>query len=367
MREPERILLVRLCCVGDILKTTPILEALKARFPHSKLAYMVSTWALDTIKANPRVDEIIIFDGAYSKNPFRKMTSPLPVLSKIRRYDWAFIFHRTPLAALLMALGGIRKRIGFVDRKPNFFLTDQVRYDSAKHEVDRYIDLVEALGIEVWDRSPRLYIPEEMEKRAGVLLHSLGLGDGAFIAIHPGGGYNPGKFMPIKRWYPERFAQLANILVGDYGQSVLWVGGNEDREVMQKVREHLRVKTYEIVGKTSFLELAGVLKRSLLFIGADSGPLYAAAAVGAKTVGIFGPTDPGKLAPRGENHRVVWKKLPCSPCHTPSTAHNDFSGCPIGTHECMKKIEVHDVLEKIQDLISLSTKKAQTKKQKAIG
>lgn len=356
MHEPKSILLVRLCCVGDVLKTTPVLKALRDKFPGSKIAYLISSWALDTIIANPYIDEIITFDGAYSRNPIKKMASPLPILIKIQGFDWAFIFHRTPMASLLTLLGGVRERIGFIDSKSNRFLTHPVKYDPSKHEIDRYIALAESMGIEVVDRAPKLYLSEEAKKRGLELLKLRGI-DSPFIAIHPGGGSNPGKFMPIKRWLPERFAELANILVGDLGQKVLWVGGKEDLLVMDKVRKHLKVRTHEILGKTSFLELAGVLKRCSLFIGGDSGPLYIAASVGAKTIGIFGPTDPRKLAPRGQSHRVIWKHLDCSPCHTPQKAHEDFSTCPLGTHDCMKKIEVQDVLETVLELIDLPSEK----------
>ncbi len=354
MHEPKKILFVKLCCIGDVLKTTPVIEAIKRQFPKSHITYLISRWALDVIRTNPNVNDYIIFDGPFERSPFRKVSSSITTMRRLRDFDIALIFHRTPLAAFFAYASGIKHRVGFIDSRKNPFLTHTVPFDTKKHEVDRFLDLLSILGIKTNDRIPRMYVPQEEKNKSEELLLSVGLSEKDYVAIHPGGGQNPGKYTPIKIWLPERFAELANVIVGDFRKKVLFVGGMDDKKVFENVKSYLKVKTYNLIGRTSFLELAGVLQESELFVGSDSGPLYIAEAVGTKTVSIFGPTDPRLVAPRGKDHRVIWKPPPCAPCYTPKTAHQDFSKCPIGTHECIKSIDIEEVLSAISDLLENS-------------
>jgi ADP-heptose:LPS heptosyltransferase len=98
--------------------------------------------------------------------------------------------------------------------------------------------------------------------------------------------------------------------------------------------------------------LAALLERCDLFIGGDSGPLHLAAAVDTPTVGIYGPTDPKRLAPRGTWHRVVAQAAPCAPCYTPDTVHlEDVTVCRQGNPICMLEIKPGDVLDAAGDLL----------------
>jgi lipopolysaccharide heptosyltransferase II len=363
MSEPEGILLIKLCCIGDVLKTTPVLKALRERFPDARIGYLISPWAKDAILTNPHLDEIILFNAPFERNPLKVFLETLSKLRKLRKYEWAFVFHRSPKAAILARVAGIREIVGFVDKGDNRFLTVPVKFQHDNHEIERYVHLARAMGVEVKDKVPRIYLNDSLRDRARDLLKEAGLDGKPFVAIHPGGGKNPGKFMPIKRWFPDRFADLASTLTKDHGVNVLWVGGREDHDVVYEIEKKLSVKTYSLVGKTTFLELAAVLEKSSLFLGGDSGPLHIAAAVGTKTVGIYGPSDPKLIAPPNANHWVVREDLPCSPCYVSESAHKDFSRCPIGTHECMKKITLKDVLE---TLLGALNEREEQVKEKAV-
>jgi heptosyltransferase II len=346
----KKILIIKLCCVGDILFTTPAIRALRQGFPKAHLAYLVGSWSREIIEDNPHLDEIIIYDvPAHSSCRWRAFTRTLDCLRELRKkkFDLAIIFHRTSFSSLFALLGGIPQRIGFDYAGRGRFLTHKVAFDGSKHEVDRHLDVVISLGLESAGQATEMKVMSKEENYASSLLWANGVrAEDRVIGILAGGGKNPGVFMPTKRWHPTKFAQLADTMIKEYKAKIIFVGGPGDEEVVRKVVSGMKNESVDLVGKTTFKQLAAVLKRCQLFIGGDSGPLHIAAAVGTPTIGIFGPLDPRLVAPRGENHIAICKNISCSPCYRPDTGLtiHDFSNCPKGTLECMEKITTEDVL-----------------------
>jgi heptosyltransferase-2 len=346
----KKILIIKLCCVGDILFTTPAIRALRQGFPKTHLAYLVGSWSKEIIEDNPHLDEIIVYDvPAHSSCRWRAFIRTLDCLRELRKkkFDLAIVFHRTSFSSLFALLGGIPQRIGFDYAGRGRFLTHKVIFDGSKHEVDRHLDVVISLGLESAGQATEMKVMSKEESYASSLLWANGVrAEDRIIAILAGGGKNPGVFMPTKRWHPTKFAQLADTMIKEYKAKIIFVGGPGDEEVVRKVVSGMKNESVDLVGKTTFKQLAAVLKRCQLFIGGDSGPLHIAAAVGTPTIGIFGPLDPRLVAPRGKNHIAVCKNISCSPCYRPDTGLtiHDFSNCPKGTVECMEKITTEDVL-----------------------
>ncbi len=348
--KTKRILIIKLISVGDVLFTTPALRALRLGFPKAHLSYLVGSWSKDVIEDNPNLDEIIVYDAPrHSQDRGRAWLSTLSCLRQLRRkrFDLAVIFHRTSFAGLLALLAGIPNRVGFDYQGQGKFLTRKVTYEVGKHEVDRYLDVVRSLGLNPAGLWTEMLVGSKEQDYASELLRANSLKPGErMVAVLPGGGKNPGTFMPTKRWPADRFARLIDEMAQRLQVKVLLVGGPGDEEVVSAVVSQIKSQAVNLVGKTTFKQLAAVLQRCRLFIGGDSGPLHIAAAVGTPTVGIFGPSDPQLVAPRGGKHLAVWKRVPCSPCYLPDTvaAGHDFSECKEGSRECMSAIQVEDVL-----------------------
>jgi heptosyltransferase-2 len=348
--KTKRILIIKLISVGDVLFTTPAVRTLRLGFPKSHLTYLVGSWSRDVIEDNPNLDEIIVYDAPrHSQDRGRAWLNTLSCLRQLRRkkFDLAVIFHRTSFAGLLALLAGIPNRVGFDYQGQGRFLTKKVAYEVGKHEVDRYLDVVRSLGISPAGLWTEMQIESREQDYALELLYANGLKpDERMVVVLPGGGKNPGTFMPTKRWPADRFARLIDEMVRRFQVKALLVGGPGDEEAVSTVVSQIKSQAVNLVGKTTFKQLAAVLQRCRLFIGGDSGPLHIAAAVGTPTVGIFGPSDPRLVAPRGEKHLAVWKKVSCSPCYWPDTvaAGHDFSECKEGSRECMSAIQVEDVL-----------------------
>jgi ADP-heptose:LPS heptosyltransferase len=165
--------------------------------------------------------------------------------------------------------------------------------------------------------------------------------------------------MMIKRWGPERYVKLIVALYKDLHLAPMMLGGKTDRNIIGEITGMLppEIPVLNTVDIGGFGELCGFLKRCTVVVGGDSGPVHMAAALGVPSVMIFGPSDPRLVAPLGDNHRSVWKKVPCSPCYTPSTVLNksNYEGnsfvCWTKTHECMTRLGVEEVLTAVQEVV----------------
>ena len=355
--EPKRILVIKLCCLGDILFATPVVRALKKRWPQAHLAYMVSDYCRELVAADPRVDEMIAFN-AYDPGPaLAKLLRALPVVRRLRqeRFDLAVVLHRSPLAGLLAAVGGVPVRLGFDWEGEGFSLTHPVPFRPDAHEIDRNLDCLKPLGLDVADTRTELIPSPAAEAAAEAFLAAAAAGSQPLIAVFPAGGVNPGTVMVTKRWTVAGYREVCEQLSRRYGARVLLVGSQDDAAVgdelaagWSEARPLIRAE-----GQTPLMVLAALLRRCALFIGGDSGPLHMAAAVGTPTVSLFGPTDPKLLAPRGETHRVLFKSPECAPCYNPITVRQGRATvCRQGNLICLRSLMPAEVLEAAQELLA---------------
>ena len=350
----KKILIVKLGALGDIMFSTPLIRTLKKGFPQSSISYLTTRWSKDIIECNPYLYEVLVFENM------------LRTILKIRKekFDVAFILHRTILSNLFVFLCNIPERIGFkyqpcsetlVSRikGSGLFLTKKVFFDKNKHEIDRYLDLASACGINADGTDTEIKVPDELKKYGEDLLSGFNISQDDFkIGILAGGGINPGTTMSIKRLDENKIASVADTLIEKFAAKVIFVGDEKDFDYVNKITGFMKHKPVNLVGMTGKKQLLGVLSRFNLFIAGDSGSLHISAGIGIPTIGIFGPSDPRLVAPRGEKHTYVWRHVKCSPCYNPESVwqNKDFSVCPSGTLECMKSITADDILSAVEKL-----------------
>ncbi len=352
----QKVLIIKLCCIGDVLFTTPLIRALKDWQPRLKLTYMVSSWCRPLVEADPLVEAILEFNAYDRCSWWQKFKLSWAMVRTIRkqRFDLAIVLHRTPLAGLLPALAGVPVRVGFDWQGRGFSHTHPVAFDPKAHEIDRHLACLRPLGIATQDKQPQLSPDARAREAAQSLLAEVKAKtmQGPLIVLFPGGGVNPGTVMTSKRWTLEGYRKLGTLLQQDLGARLVLVGNDDDRRWNDRLLKGAAwaKDTLRLEGKTTLMILAAVLEQCDLFIGGDSGPLHLADAVGCATVSLFGPTDPTLLAPRGPRHRVVRKELSCSPCFTPADLQH--TTCWQGSLLCMTSIEAEEVLAAAQDLLS---------------
>ncbi|MCX5693995.1 MAG: lipopolysaccharide heptosyltransferase II [Candidatus Omnitrophica bacterium] len=339
----RRILIVRTDRLGDVLLSTPVIKALRQKYPQAYISMMVSSYTREVLEGNPDLDEVIAFDkdaknaqGWLSDFKFSRMLGN-------KKFDLAIVLHPTNRMHLMIFLAGIPKRLGY-DRKFGFLLTDRIKHTKQygeKHESEYALDLVRFLGIEPVDKNLYIPIKQESEKWVEDLFGRMQIkNNDKLLIIHPTAS------CPSRIWPAERYAQVADSLAQKHGFKVVIVSGPADIKKSQEVINNMRLPALDLSGKTSISQLASLLKRCQLFISTDSGPMHVATAVGAAVITIFGRSQAGlsprRWGPLGEKSRVLYKTVGCTVC----LAHNckkDFA--------CLKATTVEDVLKAAEEIL----------------
>ena len=327
------MLVVRPCCIGDVLQSTALVAALRQALPAVRLGYAVGPWSRPVLENNPHLDTIVntgtVVGGASrALGPYLRLTRAL----RAGRWDACFILERSPLFALAAWAAGIHDRIGLDSGGRGAALTLPVAVRPRRHEAEAYLDLARAAGLAV-DGAKTEFYPSDGDRAQA---ESLLAGEvGPFAALAPAGGVNPGTSLVSKRWPAERFAALARRL-RDAGLRPLLLGGSGDTGIAGTVQEAASGVALDLSGRLTLTECGALLARCTLFVGNDTGLLHLAVAVGTPVVGLFGPTDPAVYGPFGDRQRVIWHPRSCSPCFRQPRQ-------PRCARECMAGITVDEV------------------------
>ncbi|MFO0868989.1 MAG: lipopolysaccharide heptosyltransferase II [Pirellulales bacterium] len=296
--EPQ-VLIVRLSAIGDCLLTLPLANAIKERYPRSRITWVVEKAAAPLLQNHPAIDRLIELPRGWLRSPSE--------VWRLRRqlqqesYEIAFDPQSLSKSAVVAWLAGAPRRVGFARPQGRELapLLNNVNVEpTSDHLVDRQLELLHAVSIR-WPEV-RFQIPNSVAARQWVSLwlDPLPLSQG-FVAL------NPGATWESKRWPTERYGQLAHRLAEQTGlrSLVVW-GGRREREWAEHVVAQSAGQA-TLAPATSLPELAAILRRARLFIGSDTGPLHLAAAVGTPCVGMYGTTRPEHCGPYGTQHRAL--------------------------------------------------------------
>lgn len=312
--HPRRILVIRLDRIGDVVLSTPVLQALREAFPSAHLAMMVRPACRELVEGNPHLNEVLVYD---KDRIGRGWLSGLRFALGLRRYrfDAALVLHPTVRSHLLVWLAGIPVRIGY-GRKAGWLLTHRLAHrkqEGAKSEAEYALEMLRVLGID--PPAPRPFVPVHPESTHRVAEWLSGAGiepQETLVAVHPAASARS------KRWSPERFAEVADRLIEEGRVRVILVGGAGDSAQVAAVERLMRHRPVNAAGALSLGELAALLSRCRLLIANDSGPVHIAAAVGTPVVAIFGRNQPGlgatRWGPVGAGHVVLQKDVGCPTC-----------------------------------------------------
>jgi len=328
----NNILVIKLRYIGDVLLATPVLRALRERFPDAHLAVAVNRGTEDVLKWNPDLNEVLVVER-------NGLAAQFQFLQEIRRRGFDCVIDLTDgdRSAVLARCSGAPVRIGLNEehrwRGLLYTAVVQARPD-VRHRLERDLETVRPLGIQPKAGPLVLRTSPQDDEAAARLLEELS-GEKSSAGVRPLVMLQPGARYWFKAWPVERFAELAGRLAETYGCRILLGGDARERDLAETIRTNARAAVVSLAGRLTLLQYAAVLKRCTLFVGNDNGPMHMAAALGVPLVALFGPSNPAEWGPRGARTEVLYKGLDCRRCFHPT--------CKRGEESCMRQITVEDV------------------------
>lgn len=344
----ERILVIRLGAVGDVVRTLPAAATLRAAYPHAELAWLVEPASASVLAGQPWLDDVIVFPRGALRAALRggrlvtlgREAARFVRRLRARRFDLVLDFHAILKSGVLARLSGAPRRVSyarpFAREGAALFATEHARLAPPRQSrFDRNEALVRYLGIEAPLPEHPLAVPEPALARVS---QALGAGP-APVVIHPG----TSDATPYKRWTPRGYGAVARALAAD-GVPCLVTSGPaaSDREMAAAVLREAAGAARPAPPTPTLLDLAALFAHARLYLGADSGPMHVAALVGTPVVQLLGPTDPVENAPYPcTASRSVRVQVACNPCKR---------GCDAAT--CMRAIPANAVLAAVRSLLA---------------
>jgi heptosyltransferase I len=315
----ERILIVRLGAMGDVIHGLPAAAALRAAIPNVMLGWLIEErWAellctLPTPRSGPRSAQRPLVDRIHTVDTRQWRRAPFSVatwervaasLSDLRaaRYEIAVDLQGAVRSSLLARWSGTPVIYGAAQPRENLasmFYTRQVITGGA-HVVEQNLSLAEAVAGEPLKVSrPELPRDDATDLECDHRLKERGIHE--FAVLNPGAGWG------AKQWPAERYGQVARQLADKGLKSLINYGPGEE-DLARAVEAASGGAAEAFTG--SLTQLIAFTRRARLFIGGDTGPMHLAAALGVPVVGIFGPTDPERNGPFGT--RSIMLRSPSS-------------------------------------------------------
>jgi len=345
----QRILLVRLSALGDVVHALPALATLRAALPAAKIGWLVEDRHAGALEGHPAIDRLFVFRRRGGLAAVREVRGEL----RAWRPDTAVDLQGNLKSGFLTRLSGAPRRIGLPPGEAregsHLFATETVPPGAPQeHRSERALRLVRSLlpeGGATTRRDGALPpIRPEAERSVAEALAARGIavggavgsardpatGGGAYAVLVPG----TSAFGAFKRWPAPRFGALAQRLRDERGLAVLVSFGPGEKPLAEAVVAASGGAAALAPETRDLHELAALLRGAALVVGADCGPVAMAGILGVETIALFGPKDPEIYRPPGPRVRVAWKQVYCSPCRLRKC------GDPI----CMTTMEVDDVL-----------------------
>ena len=334
-----KFLIIRIGAIGDVIMTTPMVKAIKKKYPRSEISYLVGKWSMEVLENNPYIDWIIkVNEEWFLKKQFNHLKFLIQDLRK-QRFDYGIALDKSWSFNLFLLLCGIKHRYGFSREHHlinKIILTKQVLFSGKKKEYEYYNDLLyTSLGLNYKYSDMALYPTKKEKSSVDKYMEEY---NWKFVGIAPGGAVNPGQKALQKRWPKKYYSELINHSLLE-GKKVFIIGGDGDRHYNRFPEFECNKNYYNLTGAFNLRQTYYLLKKYCnIFICNDSGPMHLAAAAKVKhIITLFGPTPPERFAP--QNAIVLKSKI--FPSYT-------ISGKFESTKGWMETIKVEEVLEHLK-------------------
>jgi heptosyltransferase-2 len=309
--------------LGDAVMATPAIEALCVTYPEAQLTMVGSYVSIEALKHHPQCKRSYVDETKKSGNRF---LNTYRFAKELGTHDMAVTFRNQLHSSLLLYWSKTPITAGRSTWHSKLLLAHAIKPSHPSHLVEQYGNITQSLSpIPLLLKKLQVHLPVHQYHRPT-------------LGINPGATYGS-----AKRWYPEKFAEVAFAFSNHY--EIVLFGGPNEVEMANDIESRLQgIAIVNMAGKTSVSELCSMIGGLDLFITNDSGPMHVAAAYQVPTVAIFGPTRHLETSQwKNEKSKIVRHDMECAPCMKRE--------CPLGHHECMKNITSAEVIEAVRSLI----------------
>lgn len=308
--NPQRILILKPCCIGDVVMATALLTAIRRAYPQAHITFAVGAWSIAVLDKHEAIDSLLNVGDA--PNPAKGVRRLWRLIHQLHgaNCDLAFIPDRSPLLGLAVWLARIPHRVGLDSDGRGFAHTVRVPISPTEeaNEGEIYLRLASTIGIPTDGIYTHITISSQIGRHVQNVLDENGIAS-PYIVIHPAGGANPGMVMTSKRWLPSHFASLATWLYQTYNVQIIFIGAKTDTPIIEAVTANLSIPYHTFLGAFSLLQVGALARGAMLYIGNDTGLTHLAVACGGKTAMILGPSSPNRYAPYHPNGLALWKPV----------------------------------------------------------
>ncbi len=357
LQTRPRVLLLRPDHLGDLVLTTPVLDALRKQIPDAHITMMVGPWSSEIVARHPALDHLITcqFPGfrRTTQGIFEPYIQLFRVAKQVRRGNYDIAINLRPdfwWGAALVYLAAVPQRVGYALQPGTPFLTHAEPFYPSEHATISNLRLVsaglQALGKDALDepftpeRYPLVFMPTEDEQAwvAQRLQRAERGTDVPLVVIHPGTGAE------VKLWRTEAWTSTANALTTTYSAHIVLTGSPSERPMLEEIAQGI-TPTPLLITDATVGQLAAILKRANMVLGVDSGPLHLAVAEGTPTLQIFGPTDTHIFGPWGpaQQHVVIASTHRCPSCPIIPCGRLDFRPDELAAHPCVRLVTEQQV------------------------
>jgi len=290
-----KILLVRNDNIGDLVCTTPAIEALRKKYPNAQIDIVVNSYNYMAIDKNPYVDTIYSYTKPKHKKSLSDKISALlgkvKIMSKIffTKYDSAVVFRSgySSSAEQFSNLSGAKMRIGVKDKKNRDNFTYHIEVNPDEHEVEMCYRCLEPLNVKRDNEKPFFYVPKELKEKYNSYK--------GYILFHISSRIKENQYSK------EKFKKIIDKL----DENVIITAEPSDFENAKWLSENTNAKW---IKTNNLLDLTGLISNVKLFVTLDGGAMHIAPALGVKTIAISGKTNMNKWYPWGYRDLVIQDK-----------------------------------------------------------
>lgn len=324
----NKILIMSLTRMGDLLQATPLMAGLKKKYPDMKLEVLVSSDFASVTKSIPNIDEFKIFNlrqftpAEYKENltlitVYRYIEGVIKEL-KESNYDIVINLSHSKLSAILTTLINVKNIRGITSsnvgnrmvKHPWLRYFANIIFNRAYNSFNLVDIYLKSGDVEASEDHLLLEVEEESIKYSKESLSQQGVSETDFLV-----GFQPGSSLKGRRWSTQSFAKLGNRITSELNGKVILFGVESEANLGKEIEEMMENKPVNAMGKTSFQQLAALVKRCNVLITNDTGTMHVATAVGTKIVGLFfAHAFPFETGPYSQDNIVFQANIPCSPC-----------------------------------------------------